>query len=109
MTEKNPISSHDEIKQLIADSKLRIKLYDRVRTISDALITATAEEHFPLNAKLNSDEFASRLKLYEESSSESILAMSLMGLWGNSDHYLSISIPVKQFSIQLGKASHSNQ
>ena len=109
MTEKNPLSSHDEIKQLIADPKLRIKLYDHVRTMSDVLIAATAEEHFPLNAKLSSDEFASRLKSYEVSSSESILAMSLIGLWGNSDHYLSISVPVKQFSKQLGKASHSNQ
>jgi len=109
MTEKNSLSTHDEIKQLIADPKLRIRLYDRLRAISDVLITATAEEHFPLNAKLDADEFALRLKRYEESSSESVLVMLLIGLWGNSDHYLSISVPVKQFSKQLGKDSRSNQ
>ncbi len=109
MTEKNPLSSYDEIKQLIGDPKLRIRLYDRVRAMSDILIAATAEDHFPLNAKLNSDELALRLKQYEESSSESIIVMFLIGLWGNSDHYLSISVPVKQFSVQLGKDSRSNQ
>jgi hypothetical protein len=103
MTEKNSLSEYDEIRQLIADPKLRIKLYDHIRTMSDVVIAATAEEHLPLNAKLNGDEFASRLKHYEEASADLIVAMSLIGLWGNLDHRLSISVPVKQFSMQLGQ------
>ena len=109
MTEKNSLSSPDEIKQLIADPKLRIKLYDYVWTRSDILIAATTEELFPLNTPVNSDEFASRLKRYEESSTDLIAVMSLIGLWGNLDHRLAISVPIKQFSRQLGKDNRSNQ
>jgi hypothetical protein len=108
MTKKNSLSLYDEIKQFIADPKLRIKLYDYVRTRSDDLIAATTEELFPLNAKLNSDEFASRLKPYEEASADLIAVMSLIGLWGTLDHQLSISVPVKQFSIHFGKDTRSN-
>lgn len=109
MTEKNSLSSYDEIKQLIADPKLRIKLYDHVRMMSDVLIAATTEELFPLNAKLNSGEFTSRLKRYEQASTDLIAVMSLIGLWGNLDHQLSLSVPAKQFSIQLGKDSRNNK
>jgi hypothetical protein len=108
MTKKNFLSPDDEIKELIADSKFRIKLYDYIRAKSEALITKTADEFFPLNTPVNGDEFASRLKRYEESSVDLITAMSLIGLWGTLDHCLSISVPVKQFSIQLGKDTHSN-
>lgn len=109
MTENNPLSEYDEIKQLIADPKLRIKLYDHVRTMSDVLIAATAEEHFPLNAKLNGDEFASRLKRYEDVSGDLTVAMFLLGLWGTLDHQLSIAIPAVQFSKQLGESVRSNK
>ncbi len=109
MTKKNLLSPYDEIKELIADSKSRIKLYDYIRTKSDVLIANTTEEFFPLNTPLNSDEFVSRLKSYEEAVAELIPVMSLIGLWGSSVHHLSISIPVKQLSMQLGKDVRSNQ
>lgn len=109
MTKKNLLSPKDEIKELIADPKLRIKLYDYLRTNSDTLIANTAEEFFPLNVPLNADEFVSRLKRYEESSTDLIIAMSLMGLWGTPDHQLSISVAVKQFSMQLGKDTRNSQ
>lgn len=108
MTKNNSLSRDDEIKELIADSKLRIKLYDYIRTKSDVLIANTTEEFFPLNTPLNNDEFASRLKRYEESSADLITAMLLIGLWGTLDHHPSISVPVKQFSMQLGKDTRDN-
>lgn len=73
------------------------------------MLTNTSEEFFPLNTPLNNDEFASRLKRYEDSSSDLISIMTLLGYWGTSDHLLSISIPAKQFALQLGKDTRSNK
>ena len=109
MTEKNSLSSYDEIKQLIADPKLRIKLYDRLWGASDVLITNTAEELFPLIPKIDGDEFASRLKRYEDASVDLTVAMFLIGLWGTLDHQPSIAIPAIQFSKQLGENTPSNK
>jgi len=108
MTKKNP-PPYDEIKELIADPKFRIKLYDYIGAKSDTLIKNTSEEFFPLNAPLNNDEFISRLKRYEDSSSDLISTMSLLGHWGTSDHLLSVTIPAKQFALQLGNDTRSNK
>jgi hypothetical protein len=108
MTDNHSSSRYDEIKELIADPKLRIKLYDYVRTRSEVLTADTAEEFFPLNVQINSAEFITRLQRYENASADLIVVMSLLGLWGNQDHQLSISVPVKQLSIQLGKDNLNN-
>lgn len=109
MTEGNLSSSYDEIKQLVTDSKLRIKLYDHLWEASEDLITNTAEEFFPLIPKIDSDEFASRLKHYEDASANLTAAMFLIGLWGTLDHQLSIAVPAIQFSKQLGGSLQSNK
>ncbi len=109
MTEKNSLSSYDEIKQLIADPKLRIRLYNHIWGASEVLITNTGEEFFPLIPKIDGDEFASRLKRYEDASADLTVAMFLIGLWGTLDHQLSIAIPAIQFSKQLGENTNSNK
>ena len=109
MTEKNSLPSYDEIKQLIADPKLRIRLYDHIWGASEVLITNTAEEFFPLIPKIDGDEFASRLKRYEDASADLAIAMFLIGLWGTLDHQLPIAIPAIQFSKQLGENTNSNK
>jgi hypothetical protein len=109
MTEKNSLSSYNEIKQLIADPKFRIRLYDHIWGASEVLMTKTAEEFFPLIPKIDSGEFASRLKRYEDASGDLTVAMFLIGLWGTLDHQLSIAIPAIQFSRQLGENVRSNK
>jgi hypothetical protein len=108
MTKKATISPNDEIKELISDSKLRIKLHDYVTEKSNILIKNSSEESFPLNIPKVEGEFMPRLNRYEELSSELMSIMSLIGYWGTSDHLLSVSIPAKQFSLQLGAESHTN-
>jgi hypothetical protein len=109
MTEKNPLSSYDEFKQLIADPKHRIRLYDHIRGASEVLITNTTEEFFPLIPKIDGDEFASRLKRYEDVSADLTVSMFLLGLWGTLDHQLSLAVPAIQFSKQLGENTPSNK
>ena len=109
MSENNSLSSYDEIKQLIVDPKLRIKLYDHIRGKSEVLITNTAEEFFPLIPKIDRDDLVSRLNHYEDASADLTAAMFLIGLWGTLDHQLSIAIPAIQFSKQLGENTRNNK
>ena len=109
MAKNISLTPNDEIKELLAETKFRIKLHDYVREKSESLIANTSEEFFPVDAPWSNDEFAVRLKQYEEASSDLILIMSLIGYWGTSDHLLSVSIPVKQFAIQLGMDTRSNK
>ena len=100
MAKNLTLSPSDEIKELLTETKFRIKLHDYVREKSDSFIANISEEFFPVNTPWTNDEFADRIMRYEEVSSDLIFIMSLIGYWGTSDHLLSISIPAKQFDIR---------
>jgi hypothetical protein len=108
MTKKAAISPDNEIKELLADPKFRIKLHDYITEKSNILIGNTSEELFPLNVPQVEGEFIPRLERYEKLSSEMLSIMFLVGYWGTLDHVLSASIPAKQFSIQLGADTRTN-
>lgn len=108
MPTRKSLSPIEEAKELLAESKFRLKFYDFMREKSGDLVTNTSEEFFSVNTPWKNEEFASRLKRYEDLSSDLITIMSLIGAWGTADHLLSASLPAKQFALQLGPDSRKN-
>lgn len=92
------MATNDEVKELIADPRLRIKLHDYVWAKSSDTLSRLAKEESPVGGSFQGDEFALRLNRCEEIISELISTMALLGFWGTSDHAVSATLPVKLFS-----------
>ena len=108
MTKETFTSVQNEIKELLAEPRFRIKLYDYIKEKSDELIANTSEELFSMNIPWDNNEFALRLKRYEGLSADLLSIMSLVGYWGTVDHLPAVSISPKLFAAKLGKDSRSN-
>jgi hypothetical protein len=108
MTKETSTSVQNEIKELLAESRFRIKIYDYIKEKSDELLANTSEELFSMNIPWDNNEFALRLKRYEDLSAELLSIMSLVGYWGTVDHLPAVSIPPKLFAVHFGKDTRSN-
>jgi len=95
------MTTTDEVKELLSEPKFRIKLYDYVQDKASSAISSTAGEDFSLNVPLTPEAITSRLRRYEEVTSDLISAMTLIGFWGSSDHLKSATLPFKKFSAQF--------
>src|SRR5574340_634768 len=99
----------EEIKELLADSSLRIKLYDKVVEMSRLVIEKTSIERFPDTGSWDDKEFAGRLTRYEEAAAELTSSMAVLGFWGTADHHPAIAAPAKHFDLQLGGQSRQGE
>lgn len=55
----------EETKELLADTRSRIRLYDFVSENIRKSFSVTGEDHFPVNANWSKEGFIERLKRYE--------------------------------------------
>ena len=83
-----------ETKDLLADSKGRIKLHDLLLAKVGELREATSEETFPLNSPWSDKEFRERLNRYEAVTRDLRAMVALMAYWGERYHRRSLVLPL---------------
>ena len=83
----NEVSTSDKVKEYLSDSRYRIKLHDTVtheilRVLSDISI-----KKFPVQGvRVTNEDFAGRLKKYDEAISNLATIVVLLARWGNQSH-----------------------
>lgn len=76
----------DVIQEYISDTRYRIKL-DAVLTAElRKVLQETSDTNFPVEAPIASDDFAARLKRYEDATANIRAMISLLTYWGGEEH-----------------------
>jgi hypothetical protein len=77
----------DTIKEYLAEPRYRIRLDDLVASEVRAALYEARMEEFPVNApQVDPEEFASRLRRYEQSIDRLLTVVVLLARWGTEDH-----------------------
>jgi len=87
----------EQTKELLADERFRIRLYDFVSENIRKLISATAEDRFPVTGNWSKEELIDRLKRYESVSSDLCSIQALLGYWGCEAHGQTLALAPKKF------------
>jgi hypothetical protein len=78
----------DKVKQYLSEPRYRIQLNDIVMRQLRAAQTRTGEDHFPLGTKTpTAEEFAARLKNYEDALKDIMGIAVLLGKWATDDQH----------------------
>ena len=63
---ENLTTVQQQAKELLSEERLKIKLHDLVSQKTRKMLSATADDYFPVQGNWSNDEFIGRLKKYEE-------------------------------------------
>ncbi|MCK4816590.1 caspase family protein, partial [bacterium] len=78
----------DITKQYLSDAKYKIRLHDLVSQKLREVISLLNDDQFSIQgASFRDDDFARRLKLYEDIMKEIQLITTCIAFWGGSDHH----------------------
>jgi hypothetical protein len=92
----------NQTKELLGDPKDRIKLYDFVLAETKKLVSATSDEHFPVQGQWSAEEFRDKIKKYEEVSKDLRAIMALLAFWGESYNQQALTLPILRLTERLG-------
>ncbi len=91
------MESLDDFKQLLADDRQRIKLFDFIdQQCSEAIAQLSSNEmkHPP---QMDEESFTSYLDIVHDVISELQDIMALLGFWGSSNHHRLVTLHTRQF------------
>ena len=78
---EEPMNSVELLKDLIPEAKNRIRLFDLIAKHTRDVLTATAEDYFPVQGYASDEIFRERISLYETSLKELMQFEMLLGYW----------------------------
>jgi len=78
-------TTSDAIKRLISSPSEKIRLNDYIVKLLRSAISRLGQDKFPASGPVTNEEFASRLKAYEDAISDLTTAVVLLAHWASSD------------------------
>lgn len=95
----------EQAKDLLSEERLRIRLHDLVSHKTREVLSATADDYFPVQGLWSNDEFVGRLKKYESASNELLQIQGLLGYWGEPYHRSVLPLAPQRLAGRLTIAS----
>jgi len=75
-----------QLKRYLTRTEDRIRLADLLRTSTEDLVRATAEEHFPVSGSVTNDNLVQRVHAYERLTSRMLHLTATTAYWGENEH-----------------------
>lgn len=101
----NKMTTAEQVKELLAEERQRIRLHDFVSQKTREALSATADDYFPVQGNWSQEEFIVRLKKYEVVADDLLQIQSLLGYWGESYHRSVLRFAPMQFAGRLRSSS----
>jgi hypothetical protein len=95
----------EETKELLSESRFRIKLHDLVATQVREVIPLISDEQFPSQGNWSDREFVERLKKYEGITANLCGIQALLAYWGTKANRETLTLPIKQICGRLKPVS----
>jgi len=95
----------EQVKEFLSDERHRITLHDLAGREIRQVLSATAEDYFPVSAKWSAEEFAVRLAKYEDITKTIREIQVLIGYWGSSAFQSILTLALKRLSDRLSPQS----
>jgi hypothetical protein len=84
---KDIVITAEQVKEYLSDSNHRIRLDDAVTEEIRRVQYLTGDEYFPMQTMdVTPTEFAERLKRYDNTVSNLLIMVALLGKWGTTEH-----------------------
>ncbi len=88
----------EETKELLSESRFRIKLHDLVAKQTGDLVSLIGEDQFPIPRNWSGEEFIERVKRYEQITYDLCCIQALLAYWGTEANKTTLAMPVSQIS-----------
>lgn len=88
----------EEFKQLLSEDSLRIELYDYLHKKCAEAVLRYRSDEVERPSKWNVAELTKLLEYYEQSTSDLLAIMALLGFWGSTHHQRLLSVHSKHFN-----------
>jgi hypothetical protein len=95
----------EEAKELLSETRYRIKLHDLVAAQVREVIPRLSDEQFSSKENWSGQEFVERLKKYEEITSDLCRIQALLAYWGTDSNRVTLALPMKQICSRLKSVS----
>lgn len=105
--ENKPMNDIDTLKDLLSESKYKIRLFDLIAQHTREALSTTADDYFPVQGIVNNDVAVDRLSKYEIAVMKLIRFEVLLGFWGGKDQSDTLTFPIKRLAERLTVAAGS--
>lgn len=95
----------EETKELLSETRYRIKLHEFVATQVREVLSLTGEDQFPVQGSWSDKEFIERLSKYEKATFDLCGIQALLAYWGTEANQETLTLPIKQICGRLRPAS----
>jgi uncharacterized caspase-like protein len=102
---KEKPTTAEQAKELLSEERLKIKLHDLVSQKTREMLSATADDYFPVQGRWSNEEFVARLKKYEAATNDLLQIQSLVGYWGETYHRAMLTIAPQRLASRLRPTS----
>lgn len=97
----------DQLKDLLSDSRNRIRLRDFINSATRKTLALTGDDYFPVQQEPTEESFLKRLAEYEAATSDLLNYVALIGYYGQAEHFDVSRIPFRRLSERLSYSAGS--
>jgi hypothetical protein len=91
----------EKTKEYLSEEKFRINLHDLVSSQIRQVLSATSDDHFPLQGNWSKEEFLERLKKYETATNDLCSMEVMIGYWGTNAYLDVVTLSPNRLSARL--------
>jgi hypothetical protein len=88
----------EETKELLSESRFRIKLHDLVARQTRDVVSLIGEDQFSIPGNRSDEEFIERVRKYEKITYNLCCIQALLAYWGTETDKITLTMPIRQIS-----------